>query len=53
MNRMNHFRPSRATQQRMAQVKQQQALSRQAREIDQRRLGEKATVKPMSSEPES
>ena len=37
----------------MARVKQQQALSRQAREIDRRRLGEKATAKPISSEPES
>lgn len=53
MNRMSHFRPSRATQQHMARVKQQQALSRQAREIDKRRLGEKATVKPINSEPES
>ena len=52
MNRMSHFRPSRATQQQMARVKQQQALSRQAREIDQRRLGEKATVDPSPTEPE-
>lgn len=41
MNRMNRFRPSRATQQQTMRVKQQQAMARQAREIDQRGLGEK------------
>lgn len=51
MNRMSHFRPSRAAQQQISRVKQQQALSRQAREIDQRRLGEKTMAKPITDEP--
>lgn len=52
MNRMSRYQPSRAKHQHMARVKQQQALSRQAREIDQRRLGEKATAKPITKDPD-
>lgn len=51
MNRMSHFRPSRATHQQTMRVKQQQAMARQAREIDQRGLGEKTTAKPNTDEP--
>lgn len=50
MNRMNRHTLNRATQAHMARVKQQQALSRQAREIDQRRLSEKVTAKPINDE---
>lgn len=46
MNRMSHWRQARAAQhQQMKRVREQQALSRQARAVDLRRLSEKM-VKP-------
>ena len=52
MNRMNRYRPSRATQQQLARVKDQGALWRQAKRTDEsKRLGEKTTAKPITEEP--